>query len=275
MGTKLWQKNYTLDSMMEHFTVRNDYVYDEDLVLSDLIGSAAHALGLRRIGILTEEETDSLLKGLDALGDGLSHEGSLVADDGVLGVDVLLGVLLAGGGEPFDLGLCLLDLLEVLEDLELEALGLAEEDDVGEGGLKEAVLVDEGVEAGDVGDVDGGVGESAVDGLSGLLESCDEIGELECGADLGGEFVGVEGGDGCLAEARYLFLDDLHELHGGVEVALVGHVEDGDELLLEGREALEGALVELGHSLSDAGVSGGGAWCAVVEERRVLRLKDQ
>ncbi|MDY5932325.1 MAG: argininosuccinate lyase [Candidatus Ornithospirochaeta sp.] len=67
MGTKLWQKNYTLDSMMEHFTVRNDYVYDEDLVLSDLIGSAAHALGLRRIGILTEEETDSLLKGLDEI----------------------------------------------------------------------------------------------------------------------------------------------------------------------------------------------------------------
>ena len=61
---KLWQKNYTLDSMMEHFTVRNDYIYDEELVLSDLVGSAAHAKGLNRIGILTDEETSSLLSGL-------------------------------------------------------------------------------------------------------------------------------------------------------------------------------------------------------------------
>ena len=61
---KLWQKNYTLDSMMEHFTVRNDYVYDEELVLSDVLGSAAHAKGLHRIGILTGEETESLLQGL-------------------------------------------------------------------------------------------------------------------------------------------------------------------------------------------------------------------
>ena len=61
---KLWEKNYALDSMMEHFTVRNDYVYDEELVLSDIIGSAAHAKGLERIGILTAEELENLLKGL-------------------------------------------------------------------------------------------------------------------------------------------------------------------------------------------------------------------
>ena len=61
---KLWQKNYTLDSMMEHFTVRNDYINDEELVLSDLIGSAAQAKGLERIGILNHDEAQSLLKGL-------------------------------------------------------------------------------------------------------------------------------------------------------------------------------------------------------------------
>ena len=64
---KLWQKNYTLDSMMEHFTVRNDYVYDQELVLSDLIGSAAHARGLCRIGILSEDELDMLLSGLSEI----------------------------------------------------------------------------------------------------------------------------------------------------------------------------------------------------------------
>ena len=64
---KLWQKNYTLDSMMEHFTVRNDYIYDEELVFSDLIGSAAQAKGLEKIGILTADETSSLLSGLQEI----------------------------------------------------------------------------------------------------------------------------------------------------------------------------------------------------------------
>ena len=61
---KLWEKNYTLDSMMEHFTVRNDYIYDEELVIADAIGSAAHAEGLRKIGILTDKEKDDLFRGL-------------------------------------------------------------------------------------------------------------------------------------------------------------------------------------------------------------------
>ena len=46
MATKLWQKNYTLDTMMDSFTVRKDYILDEDLVLSDLIGSASQAKGM-------------------------------------------------------------------------------------------------------------------------------------------------------------------------------------------------------------------------------------
>ena len=64
MATKLWQKNYTLDTMMESFTVRKDYILDEDLVLSDLIGSASQAKGLVKMGILTEEEGANLLEGL-------------------------------------------------------------------------------------------------------------------------------------------------------------------------------------------------------------------
>ena len=64
---KLWQKNYTLDSMMEHFTVRNDYIYDQELVLSDLVGSAAHAKGLGRIGILSDSELSYLLSGLEEI----------------------------------------------------------------------------------------------------------------------------------------------------------------------------------------------------------------
>ena len=67
MATKLWQKNYTLDLLMERFTVRNDYVLDMDLVLSDLVGSAAHMRGLGKIGILTDEEVRILDEGLRKL----------------------------------------------------------------------------------------------------------------------------------------------------------------------------------------------------------------
>lgn len=67
MATKLWQKNYTLDSMMESFTVRKDYILDEDLVLSDIIGSASQAKGLVKMSILTEEEGKNILEGLDKI----------------------------------------------------------------------------------------------------------------------------------------------------------------------------------------------------------------
>ena len=62
---KLWQKNYTLDSMMEHFTVRNDYVYDEEMIISDALGSVAQAKGLNRIGSITDEECRELTPVLD------------------------------------------------------------------------------------------------------------------------------------------------------------------------------------------------------------------
>lgn len=64
MATKLWQKNYTLDLLMERFTVRNDYILDMDLVLSDIIGSAAHMRGLGKIGILASDEVAVLDEGL-------------------------------------------------------------------------------------------------------------------------------------------------------------------------------------------------------------------
>ncbi len=67
MAEKLWQKNYTLDSLMEAFTVKRDYILDEQLLLSDLIGSAAQAKGLERIGILSKEETDAILEKLEEI----------------------------------------------------------------------------------------------------------------------------------------------------------------------------------------------------------------
>ena len=61
---KLWQKNYSIDSLMESFTVKNDYILDQELVISDCLGSMAHAKGLNKIGILTDLELNNLITGL-------------------------------------------------------------------------------------------------------------------------------------------------------------------------------------------------------------------
>ncbi len=62
--SKLWQKEYSLDSLMEEFTVGNDYIMDQELVVADCLASVAHARGLERIGILSPEELASLEGGL-------------------------------------------------------------------------------------------------------------------------------------------------------------------------------------------------------------------
>lgn len=57
---KLWQKNYTLDSLIEEFTVGNDYVLDRDLVVADCLASIAHARMLEKIGLLSSDERIAL-----------------------------------------------------------------------------------------------------------------------------------------------------------------------------------------------------------------------
>ncbi|MGB4406082.1 MAG: argininosuccinate lyase [Sphaerochaeta sp.] len=54
--SKLWQKDYSLDLLMEEFTVNKDYILDQQLVVSDALASIAHARGLQSIGLLSEEE---------------------------------------------------------------------------------------------------------------------------------------------------------------------------------------------------------------------------
>ena len=57
---KLWQKDYTLDSLMEKFTVGQDYLLDQHLVIPDALASMAHAATLVKAGILTDAEYDAL-----------------------------------------------------------------------------------------------------------------------------------------------------------------------------------------------------------------------
>lgn len=61
---KLWQKKYTLNTLMEDFTVGRDFELDQKLVTSDCIASAAHGIMLHRIGILSDSELESIKNGL-------------------------------------------------------------------------------------------------------------------------------------------------------------------------------------------------------------------
>lgn len=61
---KLWQKEYTLDVLMEEFTVGTDYITDRHLVVADCIGSIAHARCLAKAGFLSSQELIALEKGL-------------------------------------------------------------------------------------------------------------------------------------------------------------------------------------------------------------------
>ncbi|MFP4509362.1 MAG: argininosuccinate lyase [Spirochaetaceae bacterium] len=58
---KLWDKGYDLDSLIEAFTVANDYELDRSLVVADCLGSMAHARGLARAGIISDDDADMLV----------------------------------------------------------------------------------------------------------------------------------------------------------------------------------------------------------------------
>jgi len=64
---KLWDKGFSTDKKIDHFTVGNDRELDLHLAKYDVIASKAHAKMLGKIGLLTKEETDSLVAELDKI----------------------------------------------------------------------------------------------------------------------------------------------------------------------------------------------------------------
>lgn len=58
---RLWDKGNTVDELMHRLTVGEDPLYDQALFRWDCIGSAAQAHSLNKMGILSVEETNSLL----------------------------------------------------------------------------------------------------------------------------------------------------------------------------------------------------------------------
>jgi len=65
--TKLWQKKYQLDKVIESYTVGNDFILDLKLAAYDCIASKAHAQMLGRIGLLSEIEVSKLIKELNVI----------------------------------------------------------------------------------------------------------------------------------------------------------------------------------------------------------------
>lgn len=58
--SKLWDKDYKIDTLLEEYTVGKDYLLDQDLVIPDCFGSLAQARMLRKVGILTPLEEEAL-----------------------------------------------------------------------------------------------------------------------------------------------------------------------------------------------------------------------
>lgn len=65
--SKLWQKTYQLDKIIESYTVGNDFVLDQKLAAYDCLASKAHAAMLGKLGILSSEEVAKLIKELDSI----------------------------------------------------------------------------------------------------------------------------------------------------------------------------------------------------------------
>ncbi len=64
---KLWDKGFSTDKKIDHFTVGNDRELDLVLAKYDIIASKAHAKMLGKIRLLTKKETDDLVNELSAI----------------------------------------------------------------------------------------------------------------------------------------------------------------------------------------------------------------
>ncbi|WP_108245989.1 argininosuccinate lyase [Muricauda brasiliensis] len=64
---KLWDKGFSTDKKIDHFTVGNDRELDLVLAKYDVIASKAHAKMLGKVGLLSEDEAKELVKALDEI----------------------------------------------------------------------------------------------------------------------------------------------------------------------------------------------------------------
>ncbi len=77
---KLWDKGFSTDKKIDHFTVGNDRELDLVLAKYDVIASKAHAKMLGKIGLLTKEETQALCDELDQITKSI-EDGKFIIED--------------------------------------------------------------------------------------------------------------------------------------------------------------------------------------------------
>ncbi|MDX1363269.1 argininosuccinate lyase [Arenibacter latericius] len=77
---KLWDKGFSTDKKIDHFTVGNDRELDLLLAKYDVIASKAHAKMLGKIGLITPNETQDLVKELDNIAKTI-EKGKFVIED--------------------------------------------------------------------------------------------------------------------------------------------------------------------------------------------------
>lgn len=78
---KLWSKGYDADKTVEQFTVGRDREFDLRLAKHDVAGSIAHIKMLESIGLLTREELDQLINGLNNIAQDIENGKFTIEDD--------------------------------------------------------------------------------------------------------------------------------------------------------------------------------------------------
>ncbi len=78
---KLWDKGFSTDKKIDHFTVGNDRELDLILAKYDVIASKAHAKMLGKVGLITEDETKDLVKALDSIAKDIEKGKFTIEDD--------------------------------------------------------------------------------------------------------------------------------------------------------------------------------------------------
>ena len=91
MSTKLWDKGFEPDRMIEEYTVGQDRELDLRLARYDVEGSLAHIAMLEKIGLLTREELESLTAGLQQIAAQIEAR-SHTADEYILPEEIAEGI---------------------------------------------------------------------------------------------------------------------------------------------------------------------------------------
>jgi len=77
---KLWDKGFSTDKKIDHFTVGNDRELDLVLAKYDVIASKAHAKMLGKVGLISKDETNALVKELEVINQSIK-KGEFTIED--------------------------------------------------------------------------------------------------------------------------------------------------------------------------------------------------